>query len=77
MAKLCKTIPRSFCVTREVFKTLIGKIIAMLQALMDIEGYAKFTINKTSQKKNKIFQNQLFKQLLAYAYLKNANLIKI
>jgi hypothetical protein len=33
----------------------------------------RVSINQISHKKNKILQDQLFKQLLAYAYLDNAN----
>jgi hypothetical protein len=48
-------------------------LIATPQDLMEINGYTEFLINQISHEKNKIIQDQLFEQLLAYTYLNNAD----
>jgi hypothetical protein len=71
--KTLQNYTKRFRVTREVFETQIGGTIAMPQVLKEISGYAEFPTNQDQHEKNKICQDQLFEQLLAYAYLDNAD----
>jgi hypothetical protein len=41
--------------------------------LKEISGYTEFLTNQDQHEKNKILQDQLFEQLLSYAYLDNAD----
>ena len=64
---------KRFRVTREVLETQIGGTIAIPKALKEISGYTEFPTNQDQHDKNKFFQDQLFEQLMAYAYLDNAD----
>ena len=74
--KIMQDYTKQFRVTREVFETQIRGSIAIPKALKEISGYTKFPTNQDQHEKNKIFQDQIFKQLLAYAYLDNADQLK-
>ena len=60
----------------EVLQSVIGAPIVLAKVLESINGYTKVPTNEIDHKKNKILQDQLHEQLLAYIYMENADQTK-
>jgi hypothetical protein len=64
---------KRFRVMTEVFLSLMGAPIIPVKMLETIEGYTKVPTDEMEHEKNKILQDQVFEQLLAYIYLESAD----
>jgi hypothetical protein len=53
-----------------------GEPIILTKILTATQGYSEDLSNKLEKQKNKLLENQAFKQLLAYIYLENADQAK-
>jgi hypothetical protein len=60
----------------EVLQSVIGAPIILAKLLESTDGYTKTPMNEIDHAKNKILQDQVHKQLLAYIYLENADQAK-
>ena len=74
--ELLQDFTKQFRVTREVLESHLGGLIILTNILNATTGYFENPTDKIKKQKNKILENQAFKQLLAYTYLENADQAK-
>jgi hypothetical protein len=64
---------KKFWITQEVFESHLGGPIILTKILSTTTGYNVNPTDKMQMEKNKMFEEQAFKQLLAFNYLENAD----
>ena len=67
---------KRFKVMSEVLQSVIGTPIILAKLLESTDGYTKMPMDEIEHEKNKILQDQMHEQLLAYIYLENADQAK-
>jgi hypothetical protein len=72
-AESLQNYTKQFQITREVFESQSGRSIILLKPLLDNKAYKQYATDMQEHEKNKILQQQAFKQLLAFTYLEHAN----
>jgi hypothetical protein len=60
---------KCFQITRKVFESQSGRLIILMKPLLDNKACNQYATDMQEHEKNEIFQQQAFKQMLAFTYL--------